>query len=395
MCHNVPVARTGWYEYLEREVTGSGDNIVKVYRSDEEVFSKSAMASFEGKPVTDDHPPEALTPDNTQIYMKGVTQNVRRSGKENDLLLADLVIHDKQLIDEIENGKREVSCGYEYTCVDNEDGTYSQTDIVGNHVAVVEEGRAGSRVSIKDSKEKVGGNKMSKIKIPRKGTTINKFLAAVGLKQYAIDAEPEELSSVVDEMAEEQAKDEESKEIKDSEEAKDEGGSAEIASLKEEIATLTALVKSMQAKDEEKPEEAIDNLISEIEGNDSDESETIESEDEGLPDAEVSSPEDRPDNPIPGADSNAWVKALKAMKPVIAAIPDSKQRQKACDSLMREYKKANRASKKNNYAAIMKSQKKKASDNKSNQNDMTEYYLSLGDKIAAKYNVNQRDRGGN
>lgn len=321
-------------------------------------------------------------------------QNVRRSSKEKDLLLADLMIYDKQLIEEIENGKREVSCGYEYTCIDNEDGTYNQTEIRGNHVAVVEEGRAGNRVSIKDSKnnkEEPGGKRMSKIKIPRKGTTINKFLAAVGLKQYAIDAEPEELSSVVDEMAEEQAKDNESeKEIK-IEETKDEK-SKEIIELEAKIEKLMSMMEAMQAqqtKDEESPEEAIDNLISEIESNDSDESETVESDDEGLPDAEISSEKDRPDNPIPGADSKAWVNALKAIKPIIANIPDAKQRQRACDSLMKEYKKANKVGKKNNYASILKAQRQGTVDSKSK--NMADYYASLGDKIARKHNSNLKE----
>lgn len=155
ICHNVPIARTGWYEYLGDEigVADMSGKVVKVYRSPEEVFSPAAMASFEGKILTDEHPPDLVNPDNATRYAKGAIQNVRQgSGVDSDLLLADLVVYDQQLIDEIQEGKREVSCGYDCIYVDAGDGTYQQQQICGNHVAVVKNGRAGDRVAIKDSK---------------------------------------------------------------------------------------------------------------------------------------------------------------------------------------------------------------------------------------------------
>lgn len=158
VCLNVPIARTGRYEYLASEIDvdePDGDKVVKVIRSPEEVFSRAAMASFEGKPVVDGHPDEGVTSENAHIYAKGAAQNVRRgTGSDSDLLLADLIIYDQQLINDIRSGKREVSCGYECDYEPNGDGTYSQTGIVGNHVAVVPEGRAGHRVRIKDSVRK-------------------------------------------------------------------------------------------------------------------------------------------------------------------------------------------------------------------------------------------------
>ena len=50
ICRNVPIARTGSQKYLGREINLSGseaDRIVTVHRSEEEVFSEAAMASFE------------------------------------------------------------------------------------------------------------------------------------------------------------------------------------------------------------------------------------------------------------------------------------------------------------------------------------------------------------
>ena len=111
ICHNVPIARTGWYSYLGQEI-GLSDEYNKkidVYRSPEEVFSTAALASFEGKPVTDNHPSTDVRPDNYNSYMKGVCANVRKgAGDLTDCAVADLIIYDPILDSEIESGKREV-----------------------------------------------------------------------------------------------------------------------------------------------------------------------------------------------------------------------------------------------------------------------------------------------
>ena len=152
ICQNVPIARTGYYEYLPREIGRDGDTPVRVFRSEEAVFSPAAMASFEGKPVTLGHPPVNVTPENGTAYICGHVQNVHRGRDEDsDLLLADLFITSAELIRRIKGGLREVSCGYECKYSDAE-GEAEQHHIRGNHVAVVEAGRAGNRVAIKDEK---------------------------------------------------------------------------------------------------------------------------------------------------------------------------------------------------------------------------------------------------
>ena len=64
ICRNVPIARTGEMVYLARELRLDGDpeRLVMVHRAPEDVFDPAAMASFEGKPVTDGHPPENVGP---------------------------------------------------------------------------------------------------------------------------------------------------------------------------------------------------------------------------------------------------------------------------------------------------------------------------------------------
>ena len=165
LCLNVPVARTGMQEYLPEELglisnsefgTQNSElppagGLISVFRPEDEVFSPETMASFEGMPVTNDHPPEGVDISIIRALQKGHAHNVRRgSGEESDLLLADLIITDPDLIKAIlEDGKREISCGYTYALCE-ENGRYIQRQIRGNHVAVVDAGRAGHRVSIKD-----------------------------------------------------------------------------------------------------------------------------------------------------------------------------------------------------------------------------------------------------
>ena len=151
LCLNVPVARTGTQEYMPEELgIGYGDSPVDVFRPEEEVFSPETIASFEGMPVTNNHPPDGVTIENIRALQKGHAHNVRRgSGEESDLLLADLIITDEGLIEAILGGKREISCGYTYE-LHEENGQYIQRKIRGNHVAVVDAGRAGPRVSIRD-----------------------------------------------------------------------------------------------------------------------------------------------------------------------------------------------------------------------------------------------------
>lgn len=162
ICHDVPIARIGQQEYLAGELglDGDPDRPVQVQRRPEDVFDPAAVASFEGKDVTQNHPPESLTPENHALYAKGHAENVRREG---DYLVADLHLKDPGLISDVENGvTREVSCGYR--CCYTPDGAgYRQTHIRGNHVAIVPRGRAGHLVAIQDS----AGT------LPEKGTAMN------------------------------------------------------------------------------------------------------------------------------------------------------------------------------------------------------------------------------
>lgn len=146
ICHSVPICRTGEQEYLPREIGVEEEKrpIITVLRTPEEVFKPAAIASFEGKPVTDDHPPVPLDSSNYSTYTKGAVQNVHRgTGEDDDKLVCDIVLYNSVLISKVEAGKREISCGYDCKYIPNGDGTYHQADIIGNHVAVGQAVRRG------------------------------------------------------------------------------------------------------------------------------------------------------------------------------------------------------------------------------------------------------------
>lgn len=151
VCYNVPIARTGTYQYLREELGLEGAGIVSVYREPSEVFDERTIASFNGKAFTDTHPAVDVTADNWSIYSKGEIQDVRRGkGSKSNFLLADILVRDPIVINQIISGaKREVSSGYNCEYVER-DGKIYQTCIRGNHVALVQAGRAGSEVRIND-----------------------------------------------------------------------------------------------------------------------------------------------------------------------------------------------------------------------------------------------------
>lgn len=157
LCKNVPIARTGRLLYKDHEIDIKGDNnrVVKIDREASEVFSQSAIDSFNGAAVTWDHPPEPVTPSNWAAYAKGVVSNARRgSGSQSDLLIADLLIHDGESIRRLLEGpdkNPQVSSGYECDYEEIGPALGRQVGIVGNHVAFVKAGRAGPRCAVGDS----------------------------------------------------------------------------------------------------------------------------------------------------------------------------------------------------------------------------------------------------
>lgn len=118
-------------------------------RPPEEVFNADSLASFAGKPITDDHPSEPVTAKNAKALSVGVMQS---EGKQDgDNVRVPIVIHDAATVDKaINGGKRELSVGYKID-LEETPGVWNgqeydaiQRKIRVNHLALVPRGRAGN-----------------------------------------------------------------------------------------------------------------------------------------------------------------------------------------------------------------------------------------------------------
>jgi hypothetical protein len=150
-------ARAGIYDYRGYEVDPEGarfaaNDIVKVYRPPEVVFDAANMRSFVMRPITNDHPSEAVTADNWSDLAKGV---IAGAVKDGDYLGFDLAFFDATTIRDIDSGKRELSNGYQAELAFGDGVSPSgepynaiQTSQTGNHVALVDKGRAGPACAI-------------------------------------------------------------------------------------------------------------------------------------------------------------------------------------------------------------------------------------------------------
>lgn len=156
LCSDVRLARTGAMLYRPDEVPevrpAANGQMVVITRDGEVLFSPETMASFSGKPVTNDHPPALLSESDTRKYQVGVVLNPRRGeGVDSEYLVGDLLITDKSTIDLIvAKKKREVSPGYDAELEEVKPGLGRQTRILGNHLAIVDRGRGGSTCAIQD-----------------------------------------------------------------------------------------------------------------------------------------------------------------------------------------------------------------------------------------------------
>lgn len=386
ICHNVPIARIGWQDYLGQEIGLSDEQVVHVYRPEEQVFHPAAVASFEGKSVTDEHPPDAVRPDNYSSYEKGHVRNVRRGvNADPDFLIADLFLKDPKLISEVtNNNKREVSCGYDCQYEPMGDGQYRQIGIRGNHVAVVASGRAGDRITINDAMPKKSRSER-RMKVD-KDTLFGRMLSA-----FAKDADPEEMAEAArmapggDEPATPPAL----------EHGPDEEGGDDmhelVMQLVEAVSDLSDKVEALMGSGEPEPEPAepgLDALIGKLEKPDGEAAMTVEPDQIHDGDAGPIAPEGLlPDNPI--TDRKSFVlDVLKDMRSVVADIPDPKIRKMVSDRMVQRFKQETAGSQPNGYAALQAAKVASTKDQKATQDDLSE----LGRDWAKQYNPHLREK---
>lgn len=154
-------ARIGVYHYSGREIDpGNAHGLrdtatVNVLRDAEHVFDCRSLASFVGKPITDDHPSVSVTAANWRDHARGI---IMGAVKDGDHVGFDLAFMDAGTIAKIDAGKVELSNGYDaelefgsFKAADGTECQARQTRITGNHIALVDRGRAGSSCRIGDA----------------------------------------------------------------------------------------------------------------------------------------------------------------------------------------------------------------------------------------------------
>lgn len=143
------VTRTGVFSYMLPD-----GETRREYRPAREVFDDASLETFATVPVTNDHPPEMVNAQNARQYTVGLTGEQARA--DGEFVRLPMTVFDAEAIAAMENGKVQVSVGYacdlelvQGTAPNGERYDAIQRNIRVNHVALVDEGRAGPSVRVR------------------------------------------------------------------------------------------------------------------------------------------------------------------------------------------------------------------------------------------------------
>lgn len=168
-----PISKAGVFDYLGSSIAPTqamrdelgidANKMYKVFRNHDEL--EKAIDSLKLKPIIDDHTLLGLEIGGVPAEKKGVHGTLgEQFSLVDDILYSNLVVHSETLKELIENGKKELSCGFLCDYV-KQNGVYNgesydfiQTNLRGNHIALVDEGRMGKDVAILDSKDNLNGD---------------------------------------------------------------------------------------------------------------------------------------------------------------------------------------------------------------------------------------------
>jgi hypothetical protein len=155
--YNVPVARSGYFDYGVEEVEHDGaldhghrrGQILKAYRP-KETFTAEVVESINGMPITLNHPKTGLAnPDNTK-FEGAVTGNAFLESTEDgeiNLVISEITLYSRAIISAYQKGMRELSIGFYYKkpveWVTGKNFNFIEEIIKINHLALVPKGRAG------------------------------------------------------------------------------------------------------------------------------------------------------------------------------------------------------------------------------------------------------------
>ena len=132
---------------------------VRALRPPEEVFADESLESIANKPVTNLHPPVAVDASNYKAFAVGNVISKPAALEDGIHVGARLMVTDAQALADVKAGREEISVGYSALLdwTQGDDPRFGAFDVIqrqitGNHVALVNEGRAGAAVRIADQK---------------------------------------------------------------------------------------------------------------------------------------------------------------------------------------------------------------------------------------------------
>lgn len=182
--HDCLLLHNGIMQYTGEElINGSGNDIIdgvqidpkKIYRlniSSEEL--EKAKDSFKLVPIVNGHTFLGKDGENPKDFQEGsvgenltIVREVDEDGLEKDFLRANLKFTNPETIELITNGeKQELSTSYsnDLKKSDNDGYDFEVVNIVANHLALVNKGRAGSKVRVANIINNENGELMKKTK---------------------------------------------------------------------------------------------------------------------------------------------------------------------------------------------------------------------------------------
>ncbi len=227
------LTRIGIFPYVQADGT-----IRKELRCAEEVFNQDSLDSLRLVPVTHGHPKGGLDAKTAQPAARGAVGDVVQH--DDQYVTATVGVFDQALIEAIERGESELSCGYRCD-LDMTPGEWNgekydakQVNIRYNHLAVVPRGRAGHDVALKlDSAEQLE-ERMALIKIADKEFECPQEVAD------AFNAQAQALAAVTNKSTADAAD-------RDAQKARADAAEAQVAQVKKDQPNVRDLVKARVA----------------------------------------------------------------------------------------------------------------------------------------------------
>lgn len=139
--------RTGVFKYLNHD-----GSIRYELRHPDDILTENSLNTLKTIPITNEHPRDLVNVDNANSLIVGMT------GEEvtvnDDSIMVSLTVTHKDAIEAIKRGKQELSLGYTLDVIEEsgiyngEKYTHRQKNVDYNHLALVEQGRAGRTARI-------------------------------------------------------------------------------------------------------------------------------------------------------------------------------------------------------------------------------------------------------